>query len=127
MFPVFMLLWGTLELFEPAEEAGDLGGTKMLTSSFLENIFSVAIQQYVKDISKEKINGGYKLHGTFCSPVNEKEYPFYFERVKEREFDPESFTFWVVDSCGWGQFLFIEITDEGFWCQEDFFHSPILW
>ena len=28
MFPVFMLMWGTLELFEPAEEAGDLGGIK---------------------------------------------------------------------------------------------------
>lgn len=99
----------------------------MLTSNFLENIFFNAIQKNVKNVSREEIRGGYKLHGTFRSPVNGKEYPFYFERVKEREFAPECFTFQVTDSCDWGQFLFIEISDEGFWCQEDHFHSPILW
>lgn len=99
----------------------------MLTSNFLEDIFFNAIQKNVKDVSREEIRGGYKLHGTFLSPKNGKEYQFHFERVKEREFDPESFTFWVEDSCGWGQFLCIEISDEGFWCQEDSFCSPILW
>ena len=86
-------------------------------SSFFDNIFTTAINRYVKDIHRTELKGGYKLHSTFVSPFNGKEYEFFYRHQKSGAFAPTDFTFQITDSCYYGNIFGVDIYDEGFWCE----------
>lgn len=87
-------------------------------SSFFDNIFTTAINRYVKDIHRTELKGSYKLHGTFVSPFNGKEYEFFYRHQKRGAFAPTDFTFQVTDHGYYGNIFGVDIYDEGFWCEK---------
>ena len=86
-------------------------------TAFFDNLFSAAISRYVKDICRQELDGGYKLHGTFVSPLNGEEYEFFYRHQKRGAFAPTDFTFQITDHGYYGNIFGVDLHDEGFWCE----------